>query len=322
MNRILLLFVSFLILHLSSIAQNQVFLNIHHKLGENDFALNSPAKNNMDHDFEVTRMEYYISGISIVHDNGLNTSIDSLWILVNANAPTQVDLGNYPITHVEAIHFYIGVDPGHNHLDPASFDPSHPLAPKNPSMHWGWASGYRFMAFEGNGGSNYDQLIQLHGLGDQNYIKNKLLLQATADNNQVSINLDADYTRVLEDLSVNAGLIVHSELLEAQQALENLRTFVFSPAEDPTGTRDIYPVKKFDVYPNPSVNGQSTVSIELDGTPHLDMSITDVVGKQVVFYGAIDPNMTLDLSLLRPGIYFIHVFADGRPLISKQLISN
>jgi hypothetical protein len=138
----------FLALQLSTFAQNSILLHIHHKMGDLPFALNAGTQNNLGHDFEFTRLEYYLSGISIVHDNGINTQIDSLWILVNAAFPTEVDLGQHAITNVEAIHFFIGVDSLHNHGDPASYDPSHPLAPRNPSMHWGWASGYRFLALE------------------------------------------------------------------------------------------------------------------------------------------------------------------------------
>jgi hypothetical protein len=276
----------------------------------------------MDHDFMVTRLEYYISGITIIHDNGASTLIDSLWILVNATTATQVDLGNYPINQVEAIHFYIGVDPAHNHLDPASYDPSHPLAPKNPSMHWGWASGYRFLAFEGNGGSNYDQLIQLHGLGDQNYIKTKLLVDATANNGQVEINLNADYTGVLEDISVNSGIIVHGENLEAQQALENFRNFVFSPSEDPTNIASVNPLERFDVYPNPAINGQSTVCVEMDGDHQLEMILTDVTGRQIGYYDKITPGIPLYLTLSKPGIYFVHILADRQPAGLKKLVSN
>ena len=83
-------------------------------MGGQDFAMNSPAKNNMDHDIEFTRLEYYISGITIIHDNGTATPVPDTWILVNAASATEVELGSFPVTQVEAIHFTIGVDPEHN----------------------------------------------------------------------------------------------------------------------------------------------------------------------------------------------------------------
>lgn len=316
-----LLFPLFLVLFsMMGIAQNQISLHIHHKLGTEDFALNAPATNNMGDDFKVTRLEYYISGISVVHDSGTVTNIDDLYILVNANTPTEVDLGNHPITNVEALHFTIGVDPEHNHLDPAGYDPSHPLAPKSPSMHWGWASGYRFLAFEGYGSSNYNQKIELHGLGDQNYIKTKLLMQVSPVNNEIDIHLDADYTGVLQDISVNSGIIVHGETMQAQQALVNLRNSVFTPLEQSTAIRPVQLIKTFEVFPNPTAQGYTNVTIETTSTDPLSIYISDLTGKQVTSALAAVQQNQIDLSTLPTGFYFINVSAEGRVVMSKQLI--
>jgi len=321
MNRISFLSTLLTLIAAVGLAQTTVKLKIHHKLGNEAFALNTGAKNNLGDDFEVTRMEYYISEVSVIHDNGMSTAIPDLWILVNAAAPTEVELGNYPITEVEGFHFTIGVDPDHNHLDPASYDPSHPLAPKNPSMHWGWASGYRFMAFEGNGGSNYDQLIQLHGLGDQNYIRTKLLLTTSALNNEVVINLDADYTRVLEDLSVNTGLIVHSELFEAQQSLVNLRNLAFTPTQTNTSTTLSKDVCSLNVFPNPAYGGQTNVYIESPDGSGYTISVTDLMGRQTAHF-PISSDGHLELDLARSGFYFVHLLKDGKWISSRKLIAN
>ena len=79
----------------------------------------------------------------------METAIPNKWVLVNASEATEVDLGSHDVTNVEAVHFHIGVDSSVNHSDPASYPMGHPLAPVFPSMHWGWAAGYRFVAIEG-----------------------------------------------------------------------------------------------------------------------------------------------------------------------------
>ncbi len=181
-------------------AQNDINLSIFHKLANEEFNLNQAANNNLEHDFKITRLEYYISEISLIHDGGTETLIEDLWILVNASSKTEVELGNYDINTVEKIVFHIGVDPAHNHLDPSTYEASHPLAPKAPSMHWGWTAGYRFVALEGHGGPALDQLVQLHGLDDKNYFTTEVVLDKTAENGILNIQLDADYTRALEDI--------------------------------------------------------------------------------------------------------------------------
>lgn len=291
-------------------------------MGGQDFAMNSPAKNNMDHDFEFTRLEYYISGITIIHDNGTSTPVPDTWILVNAASATEVELGSFQVTEVEAIHFTIGVDPEHNHLDPASFPSSHPLGPKSPSMHWGWTAGYRFLALEGNGGPQYNQLVQLHGLGDQNYIKSRVNLHATAANNEVTIHLDADYTRALENISVNGGIVEHSETGAAQQALENFRNLVFSPSQVNTGISDVNAEEYFSLYPNPTQDGLAFLTINSTEDEDYEMTLTDMLGRQISRSWPLKPNTTIDVSVPEAGIYFVRLIQNGQSLGVVKLISQ
>ena len=213
MTKFVLSIATLLLMSFSIMAQNTVQLNINHKLGTDDFAMNTAAQNNMANDFNISRLQYYIAEISIVHDGGTETAITDLYALVDANNATQLDLGSHSITSIEGVNFHIGVDAGKNHADPASYSMSHPLAPKNPSMHWGWTSGYRFIAMEGNGGANLNQTFELHGLGDANYFKVTVPFATamTATNNEFVLNVDADYTRILENVNVSSGLIVHGE---------------------------------------------------------------------------------------------------------------
>lgn len=302
-------------------AQNNVILNINHKLGDTDFAMNQPAKNNMDHDFKVTRLEYYISEITLVHDGGNETLIDDVWVLANASTKTEVDLGEHDISSVEKIKLHVGVDPDHNHLDPSSYQGSHPLAPKSPSMHWGWTAGYRFVAYEGHGGANLNQLFQLHGLGDNNYFTTQVEIDVTAENNVVAINLDADYTRALEEISVNNGVIVHGDNLEAQQCLENFRDYVFSPSSITSSTIDFSEVNNFGLFPNPVVNGISTIKLDLNETENIyDLSITSVEGKQMQYQRTVSNGQTVDFSKYSVGMYFVNLVKEGQTIITQKVI--
>ena len=301
-------------------AQSNVILNINHKLGDADFAMNQAAKNNMDHDFKITRLEYYISEITLVHDGGIETSVDDLWVLARAVANTEVDLGVFDITTVEKIKLHIGVDPDHNHLDPSSYHTSHPLAPKSPSMHWGWTAGYRFVALEGHGGPNLDQLVQLHGLGDSNYFTTEIELEVTAENNVVSINLDSDYTKALEDISVNSGVIVHGENLQAKQCLENFRDFVFSPSGTTSSIVDFNEINEFNVFPNPIVNGFSRLKLDLNESGIVyNLSIASLDGKQLDYVSNVTNNQTLDFTNQLSGMYFVNLIKEGQTIITKKV---
>ena len=55
-------------------------------------------------------------------------------------------MGPWDIEGVRGVKLHLGVDPAHNHADPSTYASDHPLSLQNPTMHWGWSAGYRFMA--------------------------------------------------------------------------------------------------------------------------------------------------------------------------------
>ena len=320
MKQILLATCVILMTFIQTNAQNSIMLNIHHKLGDAEFVMNEASKNNMSHDFKVTRLEYYISEISLIHDGGNETLIEDLWILADASTPTEVSLGEYDVNTVEKIVLHIGVDEAHNHLDPTRWDSAHPLAPKSPSMHWGWNAGYRFIAYEGHGGANYNQLFQLHGLGDSNYFTTEVELNVTAENNTVIINLDADYARGLEDIAVNTGVIVHGENLEARQCLENFRDFVFTESGSTSSTVDFSEVSDFGLFPNPVFEGISTIRLELkDSGNTYDVSISTVEGRQTKYHSKVANGQVVDFSDHAPGIYLVNLMKKGHVIQTQKL---
>ncbi len=320
MKRILLFVVAILFISIAGYSQNNVQLNIHHKLGDQDFAMNQAAQNNLGNDFKTTRMHYYLSELMVEHDGGVQTPIEDLWILVDASGETSVDLGSYDITVVEKIILHVGVDPDHNHLDPASYPASHPLSPKNPSMHWGWNPGYRFVTFEGDAGSNFNQGVEIHGLGDENYFATEIVLEATANNGEVNIDIDADYTRALENISVSSGLIVHSASQEGRTILENFRDYVFSPSETATSINENEGNSDFNYYPNPLSINNTTITISPDLAANYDLVVYDLVGKEVARFSELRNVSTLDLALEDAGIYLISIIQEGITIKSQQLI--
>jgi hypothetical protein len=253
----------------------------------------------------------------------METAIEDFWILADASGPTQVDLGDHSIDAVEAIHFHIGVDPDHNHLDPASWPAGHPLAPSFPSMHWGWSAGYRFIAYEGKGGNGLSQLCQLHGLGDANYFKTEIPLTTTTPNNNViTINLDADYARALENIAVNGGVIVHGDNAEAKQAVENFRDYVFSESEEVNSTVDFSEVSSFDIFPNPTQVGETTLFISSTEDLTYEIAISNVLGQQIQYFNEVKSNTALDLNLNHSGMYIVSLIKEGQTVISKKIVSK
>ena len=285
--------------------------------------MNKSATNNINNEFISTRLEYYISEISLVHDGGLETLIEDLWILVDASTKTELSLGSHDISSIEKVKLHIGVDEAHNHLDPSSYEMSHPLAPKFPAMHWGWTAGYRFVAFEGLGGSDLNQLIQLHGLGDINYFTTEIDVTVTAEDDQISIELDADYTRALENIVVNSGVIVHGDNFEAKQCLENFRDFVFSQSSISSSTKEFSAISSFSVSPNPVSNGVVVINLETrDNATNFDLRISSIAGKQLEVIKDIRDGTPLNLVNYAPGVYLIGIVSKGQILSTQKIIKK
>ncbi len=301
--------------------QTDVTFNIFHNLGDNPFELNATSSNNLGHEFNVTRLQYYISEISIIHDNDQETVIEDLHVLVNATETTNVSLGNYPITDVEKIKFHVGVDEASNHVNPVSYWPEgHPLYPTSPSMHWGWTAGYRFLAFEGNSGIALEQIFEFHALGDVNYFTTEVEINSTANNGSLAINLDADYTRGLEGIELENGVIVHGEDGDAKIALENFRDYVFSPSTNVVSNIDFSEINDFNIFPNPSENG--LVNIKINSTKDLsyELSIVNIIGQEIEHIYEFKSNNDQEIEINKKGIYFVNIIKEGVVVLNKKLV--
>tara|TARA_R110002050_G_scaffold141838_2_gene267052 strand:+ start:941 stop:1897 length:957 start_codon:yes stop_codon:yes gene_type:complete len=297
-------------------AQVDVYLNINHQLGQNSFAFSSSASNNLGNAFNVSRLEYYIAEITLIHDGGQTTAIPNLWILANAGANLSEALGNHSITSLEGIQLGIGVESSHNHLDPSTYNMSHPLSPKSPSMHWGWAAGYRFIALEGKTGNNMLQTFEFHGLGDGNYKKFTIPTAGTLNGSDLNIDLNADYERAFENIDLSSGSnIVHGESGKAAVVISNFATYVFTSSEGNSSVglgEDL--ALNIDLFPNPS-NGNVNLSGDLVGK---NLVITDSYGRIVQSLELSSSQETINFSTA--GMYLIQIFEDQQLLQTEKIL--
>lgn len=302
-------------------AQKNINLKINHQLESSPFAFSQKSTNDLNKEFTFVRCEYYISKISIVHDGGKISNAAGVYELVEATSNTSIDLGSYAITQVEAINFSIGVDPANNNGDPTKWPRNHALAPKSPSMHWGWSAGYRFAAIEGKSGNNMRTTWEVHALGNKNYFNINIPTEATSNNGALDITLNADYTKALNGLKVDNGFITHGEDDEAYIVLRNFQNKVFTSTDGKGNTLNtISPVAlgKVNVFPNPC-NGSTIIGFEkpLTGT----INILDMSGRLVQSFAAKD-HKAIKVESLRKGMYTVQIIDYGKNTISKKLFVN
>jgi len=314
-----MLICSFLLHIVPSLAQTPVELHITHKLGTADFSFNTATTNNLGHSFNLSRVQYYISKISITHDGGTITEVPNHYILANANANIISHLGSYSITNVEGVTFYIGVDTPANHADPSLQPADHPLAHQTPVMHWGWASGYRFAAVEGKCGASLDKNFEVHALGDNNYGHTSVTVTGTMADGKIIIPLYADYSQLLNDIDATATMIVHGETGESFTLLRNIRTFVFAPGTPvTTGAENIntpYPAVR--IFPNPSPDGSVTIGFD-NAQPQYQIQVSDILGRNITSVQKAANQSSITLQLPGNGLYLMQVQKeDGSTAVYK-----
>ncbi len=310
----------FLLLFVGSVnAQTDVELKINHKLGVDDFVIDAVGTNNLGHEFKANRLEYYLTKITIVHDGGTETSVsDDVMALVRPEdeISTTIELGSFDVTAIESVKFHIGVYEPINNDDPTLWAADHPLAPKSPSMHWGWAAGYRFIAYEGFGGADFSQNFQLHGLGNSNYFEVESDVWVETDGGTMIMSLNGDYAAGLNDIDLTAGTISHGETGAAKKVLENWRDVVFGLYT--VGVEENTVALDWSVYPNPS-NGD--IVVNFDNTTEINqVNIVNPLG-EIVQTALVNDNKQMEITIPDSGIYFVTVLdAKGETIATERLI--
>lgn len=311
----------FLLFTLASTAQITTELRIYHKLGTQEFQFNTTTQSSTNQDYQITRLQYYLTKFTVIHDGGQETIVDQATVaLINGEDGTYsvVELGALNLTNVEGVKFHIGVHSPVNNEDPSLYPSDHPLAPQSPSMHWGWASGYRFLVYEGKGGANFSQTFQMHGLGNNNYFETTVNAVGQNVGGTMYIVLDADYTLGVETIDVAAGVIAHGVDAEDKTLLENFRDYVFSQSSEVlvAGTEEQDQLLDWTAYPNPT---SGEVNLNLDPSIEFDeIIVTNTLGQKVLSTNTVNTSIILD----EAGVYFIQLISDGNVLGTKRIIKN
>jgi hypothetical protein len=297
-------------------AQKNVKLRINHQMNGSSFALNTETSTSMGDKIKFTRVQYYLSDISITHDGGNKIELKDTYLLVDASKNMDFLLGNLNVTTVEEIGFSVGVDQGKNHSNPVTYPKGHALSPKLPSMHWGWTSGYRFVAIEGKSGDQLNNTWEFHCLGDNYYYNIHFPATNTVDNGDIIINVNADYTKSLSSIDVSSGLIVHGLEEEDLTVLKNFRDSVFSNTNGVLETTEVETSTML-AFPNPSTDG--TVYFSTDANSQFEsIQVTNILGELV-------SNIQVDLdnrsiSGLESGVYFVRYSSGTNSYYQEKIV--
>ena len=302
-------------LSMMAFAQTNVYFKINQKLDGNTFAYSTGTSNSLSNNYDFTRLQYYISQITLTYDGGQDTVLSDWYLLVDAGQAVNELLGSFNFTTLESVSFGIGVDGSKNHADPSTYVSGHALGFQSPSMHWGWSAGYRFAALEGNVGI---QGWQLHALGDKNYGIATVTTAGTMIGGDLVVALDANYEEILHDITVSSTLNYHGEDLQAPTALGNFQTNVFTQGSATVSLNEYNDEVSFSLAPNPS-NGVVRVMLDKQQGSDYSVSVSDITGREILRQ-AVDSNGNDQLSINYAGLYTISLLKQGRVISTQKLI--
>jgi hypothetical protein len=297
-------------------AQKEVWLSVSHFLGNDSFALERPFKNNLDYDIKMSRFDYYISNVSLFHDGGKEVKVPDVYILSKDGKNFQTYLGSFPISGLDSVAFYVGVDSVNNHADPALWPSDHALAPTFPDMHWGWAAGYRFSAIEGNNGPDFFYQYQLHPIGDELFYRTLVPTKGKIQQDTLLIELKADCAKSLDNINFSKVVFDHGAGKDAVNVMKNFAASVFKAAD---GTSAVETIQHKDVLVMPNPTNASFSVIPEGGLQMADaISVYDRLGRLVISQKVY--SWPHELNLPETGTYFAQIMAAGKILGTVQLV--
>lgn len=297
------------ILFVKSYGQKEVYFQVNHFLGDQTLTMGDSGTNDLGSKFTISRLDYYISSIRLHHDGGQITNIKNKYILVSNAQKVNELLGDYPIQVLDSITFSIGVDSVNNHADPTLWPAGHPLAPRFPDMHWGWAAGYRFVALEGESGSNLQFDYQLHALGNQFYLPRTIVTHGEEKDGAIVVSIDADYAEALKGINMDKNVFVHGSNKEILPLMDNFNNQIFTASPTTSSVKNVYPAD-LKMYPNPVSEHKITITLTEEQIVQAKLVLRDITGKEVS--QILQPALSNELWIEHAGLYTIDLFQSGQ----------
>lgn len=300
-----------------------------HKVGDDTLGINKTFFHIWNGKLlSITRAQFYLSEIKLGLPGGGNLPLEGRYLLVDASDPlARHDLGSWPVDAVSGVTMGLGVDPAHNHLDPTAWPSDHPLYPKNPSMHWGWAAGYTFMALEGKLDADNDgtpeTIWQFHSIDDMLYKSIELSGNAASDGDTLRLHFDLDYVRLFNNIPLSANdLINHGSLAPNQQLMANADTASFFSMPAVLGTaqprRNTWSVT---LAPNPA-DAQTILRFAEPVNGPVELTLSNSLGQVLrrLQFDAVAETLVLSTAGLPEGLYTCTAYGPGHLMASQTLL--
>jgi hypothetical protein len=234
-------------------------------------------------------------------------------------------LGFLNVTVIEQINAFVGVpsnlntSSGTDAIDITQYPSNHPLSFQEPSMYWGWTSGYMHMIIGGNVDENadgsFETLFELHNLGDVNYRGFSLpVIQTQTASNQVDIYLNCQVDQWVKDISLSTAGVSHGTTGLNLEIMKNVETEpVFVQAL--TASNSHNPERRGEVKLNTNETSSTVIWSGMDNIHQLEL--IDITGKIIVSSKVSGENGNYTFDNPGGGIFFVRLLDQNQGLIQS-----
>ncbi len=316
-----------LFLYLSSnvFAQGNITLKLNHEWNGTPFSYDQKYYDNSGRTLQITRVQYYLSGFEI-QDNGQSIPLKDHYVLASANI-SNYNLNSLTIDKLQGLKFDVGVDVEKNHLNPAIYDESHPLALKNPSMHWGWAAGYRFLVIEGSIDDDKDGLLdkkfEFHVTANDEYLTpvNKIETTGKINGKDTEIELYVNIADWLKDIDLAEAGYNHGVYWLNETIMFNTNKFKVFDTEATASLRKHPQQGSGHVVFDYGLPYAPTIFYEFPYENRVNLKVIDMQGKILKFENDLSNAGNYFINMELPQGTYLAVFeSDKAFLVSKKFM--
>ncbi len=273
----------------------------------------------------VERFSWYASHPTLIMEDNAEVPCHESYFLFRMDRDKQVLSGMVEDPAlIKSLRFYAGVDSMVNHLDPSSYSPTHPLAHQNPTMHWGWVSGYIFNAFEGKtkNQNGVEESFFMHSIGNVLYTAIDVPVHPhETEEGKWEIVIHVDILRLIGDKNMH-GLVSMGEAEDNKYLFQQMKEAdVFYDPNLPSSSTNSYTnVIDVQLFPNPISVGEMMI-ISTPNSIFRQVSIIDALGRTI----AVDQSNASDTQFVipnvAPGLFFLKLeMASGQQVLKKILV--
>jgi hypothetical protein len=202
-------------------------LQVNHKAGNQNFALNTPLTLSNGRAFQLTRARFYASMFQIDQASGHQHLLDFTQILGDK---ATYELGEVEPGDYERLVFKVGIDSFVNHSDPTQFPADHALSSASHTYdHWSWNTGYIFLRITGSVDTSAAMTGAMTGPIDLDVSTDVLLRTISLDKvfsigsgENATVSITVDWAKAFDGLDMkNAVTHTMDNIPMATQVMDN-----------------------------------------------------------------------------------------------------